>query len=325
MSERISVIVPVYNAGRYLKPCIESLLQQTYPDIEILAVDDGSTDDSGAILDAYAKQDGRLSCIHQANAGVSAARNRGLDAATGDFISFLDSDDWLAPETYDVLLDTARREQVDAVFFEYFIDEPNGTSKPHRFADRWYGRLDNEALMRLVYGGACFCCTKLYRRKLVDGLRFRSDIYRGEDTIFAIEALHRAQSAFSLSEPYYHYVQSEGSAARGAVNARQMTGVDALKWMLDFADLHYPALHALGVQGYVNIMIELYYEMRRCGYRDDARKRQIVSEVKKYRKEVLQSASIRKKLKQKVRLFWLHPALFCFAADLKRSGKGGSL
>ena len=101
---RISVIVPVYNVEQYLPRCVESILAQTYENLEILLVDDGTKDNSGAICDAYARQDARVKAIHKKNGGLSSARNAGIDAATGEYLSFVDSDDWIEPDMYEKMM-----------------------------------------------------------------------------------------------------------------------------------------------------------------------------------------------------------------------------
>jgi glycosyltransferase involved in cell wall biosynthesis len=114
-------VIPVYNVEKYLAECVDSVLGQTYTDYEIILVDDGATDSSGAMCDAYARQDPRIRVIHQANGGLSAARNTGLKAARGEYVYFLDSDDYIEPQTLKVLLETAEREQADVVFFDGFV------------------------------------------------------------------------------------------------------------------------------------------------------------------------------------------------------------
>lgn len=108
IAETISVIVPVYNAEKYLDRCVESIVAQTYKNLEIILVDDGSTDNSPAICDAWAKKDSRIRVIHKKNGGVSSARNAGLDACTGDYIGFADADDWMEPDMYEVLIGNAK-------------------------------------------------------------------------------------------------------------------------------------------------------------------------------------------------------------------------
>ena len=109
----ISIIVPVYNVEKYLSRCLDSILVQTYRDFELILVDDGSTDRSGAICDEYASRDERIKLIRQSNQGLSVARNVGLDAARGDYIGFVDSDDYIHPETYQILLDALLKYDAD--------------------------------------------------------------------------------------------------------------------------------------------------------------------------------------------------------------------
>ena len=127
MSNLVSVIVPVYNAEAYLEQCLESLLGQTYGNTEILLVDDGSTDGSGALCDAYAAKDARIKTLHKENGGASSARNAGLREATGDYIYFLDSDDHIEPTLLEKLLLSAKENDADLVFFDaWALDENTG-------------------------------------------------------------------------------------------------------------------------------------------------------------------------------------------------------
>ena len=133
---KISVIVPVYNCDPYVEQCIRSILAQSYTDLEIICVNDGSTDDSGTILDKLACEDARIRVIHQKNAGASAARNMGIDLATGDLITFVDSDDIIEPDMYETLLPYFDEKNVDIVHCGYkrvhldgSIKDVNGTGK----------------------------------------------------------------------------------------------------------------------------------------------------------------------------------------------------
>lgn len=117
---KVSVIIPIYNAENYLKKCIESVLHQTLQGVEIILVDDGSTDGSGAICDQYSVFQ-NIKVLHQENKGLSAARNTGLDAATGDYVAFLDSDDYVDPEMYNEMYLTAKKENVDIVYCNYAV------------------------------------------------------------------------------------------------------------------------------------------------------------------------------------------------------------
>ena len=121
MSVLVSVVIPVYNVEQYLKECIDSVLNQTYSNYEIILVDDGSTDNSGKLCDDYLSLDSRKKVIHRENGGLSAARNTGMDAATGDYIYFLDSDDYIEPVTLEHLVKTAETENADIVFFDGYV------------------------------------------------------------------------------------------------------------------------------------------------------------------------------------------------------------
>lgn len=127
----ISVIIPVYNVEDYLCECVDSAINQTYKNLEIILVDDGSTDSSGKICDDYAEKDERISVIHQENGGLSAARNAGLDKASGEYIYFLDSDDYIAEDTFEILIPIAQKDNSDIVFFDAvsFADTPDFTVK----------------------------------------------------------------------------------------------------------------------------------------------------------------------------------------------------
>lgn len=130
----ISVVIPVYNVEKYLAECVDSVLNQSYTDYEIILVDDGATDSSGTMCDAYAQKDPRIRVIHQLNGGLSAARNTGLKAAQGEYVYFLDSDDYIEPQTLEHLVATAEKEQVDVVFFDGYVffdecEEDDGVSR----------------------------------------------------------------------------------------------------------------------------------------------------------------------------------------------------
>ena len=133
----ISVIIPVYKVERYLDACVASVVGQTYPDLEIILVDDGSPDNCPALCDAWAAKDTRIRVIHRSNGGLSAARNSGLDVCTGDYIAFVDSDDRLGPETLERALRAQQRSGADLVLFHYLCTDENDQPLPDRTpADR---------------------------------------------------------------------------------------------------------------------------------------------------------------------------------------------
>lgn len=218
MGPTVSIIVPVYNAERTIRRCIDSILAQQYTDFELLLVDDGSGDSSGAICDAYAAQDARVRVFHQENAGVSAARNLALDQAQGVYLQFLDSDDWITPDATSSLVRAAETQHCDLVISDFYrvvgdrvshkgdIDddillsrEEYATHMMENPADFYYGVLWN----------------KLYRRSIVEQHHLRMDpaISWCEDFMFNLEYIYHAETFYALQIPIYYYVKTKGSLA----------------------------------------------------------------------------------------------------------------
>lgn len=214
---KVSIIIPVYNCERYLDRCVESVLQQTYRNIELILVDDGSTDGSGKCCDTWAERDSRVKVIHQANGGVSAARNAGLDMVTGDYIGFVDADDWVEPDLVECVLGAAVTNNADMVLFDPFvhIENRNATTidSIHFFPESVLltkGEITPEKL-RFVAGAIW---RFVYRRKILEDhkIRFETQLPLSEDKIFNIAALGCSDLVFYLRKPFYHYWINGGSA-----------------------------------------------------------------------------------------------------------------
>ena len=212
----VSIIVPVYNASKTLCRCVDSVLKQEYPDFELLLVDDGSQDDSPVLCDGYARQDDRVQVIHKENAGVSAARNDALDRARGEYLQFLDSDDWLAPEATKLLVRSARESGCDMVIADFY--RVSGDRISHK------GEIDQEGVMSReefaahmmenpadYYYGVLW--NKLFRRELVEKYRLRMNakLRWCEDFLFNLEYILHAQTFCALRVPIYYYVKTKGS------------------------------------------------------------------------------------------------------------------
>ncbi len=218
MSEDVvSVVVPVYNTGLYLERCLNSLIQQTYRNLEIICVNDGSTDDSATILDEYAAKDSRVKMILQENAGVAAARNRGLEAATGEYVSFVDSDDWLEPETYEKVV-AQFSDGVDIVAMGTVLD---GGGDRLMGTEEYFNRLPVGKVEIVPSDFAelnITLPTKVYRRSAIErnSIRFAEGIAYGEDNAFVCCVLACARGMYNIQTRCYHYVQRENSAVHGS-------------------------------------------------------------------------------------------------------------
>lgn len=213
---KVSVIVPVYRCEEYLSACIESILGQTYQDLEVILVDDGSPDGAGAICDAYAAKDSRISVIHQENAGVSAARNAGIDAATGDAIAFVDSDDTVEPDMYEVLVKLALEHGADIAHCGYRKVHFDGSTKEVLgteillVQDAWEA---SECLLAGKYfTGSPW--TKLYRREMFEGIRFDPALKINEDIWLNVQIYCKAHKLVFWDVPKYCYYERAQSATR---------------------------------------------------------------------------------------------------------------
>lgn len=227
----ISIVVPIYNAEKYLVRCIESIINQTYRQIEIILVDDGSTDSSIEICNSYKKKDGRIKVIAQKNCGVSSARNIGLDNATGEFVMFIDSDDWVELNICDSMVNLAVQHKCDIVFCSYTKCYNNKsvrkniieTNKDVIIFDK---KTTKEFLLRRIIGligielrrpehmdSIVTATAKLYRRELITNIKFISIKEIGtEDALFNIEVFGTAKKCCYLNQNLYNYWRSNSSS-----------------------------------------------------------------------------------------------------------------
>lgn len=216
MTPLVSIIVPIYNADKNLKRCIDSILNQTYKELEVILLDDGSSDTSGQICDEYALLDTRVKVVHKENTGVSDTRNQGISMAKGEYIQFLDSDDWITPDATASFVRAATEQACDLVIADFYrvvnervsqkgaIEEDGlmdrlafATNMMQNPADFYYGVLWN----------------KLYKRSVIEEhqVKMDSEISWCEDFMFNLEYIRHIQSIYVLKVPIYYYVKTKGS------------------------------------------------------------------------------------------------------------------
>lgn len=203
--QMISVIVPVYNVKPYLKKCLDSIIEQTYRDLEILVIDDGSTDGSGAICDDYAKKDSRIKVFHTGNQGLSAARNLGLDKAKGEYFGFVDSDDWVEPNMFEVLLNRAVITDSEAICCGYYRQYTKHFTI-HQIVET-ETRIEGEELICATMKGnviALYAWNKLYKRDLFDNCRFPENMLF-EDIATTWKLLIKCHRVTCVPDALYHY------------------------------------------------------------------------------------------------------------------------
>ena len=209
----ISVIVPVYNVEKYLKTCLDSIIAQTESDLEILLIDDGSSDDSGKICDEYSIKDQRIRVFHTDNRGVSAARNLGLLESKGDYIGFVDSDDWIEPTMYEEMLSAIHRTNADVCVCSFIKEFTDRTEIVNNIKDKSYTR--KEALRAIALGPFySYVWNKLVSKDLCKDVLFpEGQIY--EDLTVTYKYFLNSHKTISVSTPLYHYRMREGSLVTG--------------------------------------------------------------------------------------------------------------
>ena len=205
--ELISVIVPVYNVEQYLPKCIDSIINQTYSNLEIILIDDGSTDKSGRICDCYKEKDERIKVIHKPNGGLSSARNKGLEFAKGDLIGFVDSDDYLELTMYEHLINGMKDSNADISMCNFYYDN-NGIKKianPNTVNCYFEKEIKYHNIYNEYSAVTIHTWNKLYKKYIFDYLRFPDGLVF-EDTNILCDILSQTNKIAYISEPLYNYV-----------------------------------------------------------------------------------------------------------------------
>ena len=233
---RLSVITPVYNVENYLRGSVDSVLNQTFADLELILVDDGSTDSCGQICDEYASSDPRVRVIHQEHEGVSDARNKGIDIARGKLIGFADSDDEITETMYQEMIDYLESNQLDAVCTDtYVVRNGKKTFRPRYKKDMLFNH--DEAINEILEGALDNAVwNKIYKREVVGDIRFPAGrIY--EDVATVYKFINRAERVGYLCKPLYYYIKRKNSITNTSFNSNGRYDCFCSYWeRADFAE-----------------------------------------------------------------------------------------
>ena len=232
-SPKISVIVPVYNVEQYLSRCIDSILAQTFTDFEVLLIDDGSTDNSGKICDEYAERDSRIRVFHKENGGVSSARNLGLDNAQGEWIFYIDSDDYLDISALDCIAPYCLPKDIDLILFDYYIDYKS--HKYYTYQTYYVDKIKqiNEILNGKVEG---YVWNKVIRKSLLtkNDIKFPEKINLWEDMAMVIKLFYFASNVKLLKQGLYHYAQNNTSLVHSMTEQKIQDKINACRYIERF-------------------------------------------------------------------------------------------
>lgn len=240
MSPEITVIVPAYNAEKYLRTCLESVTGQTFTSWELIIADDGSTDSTGAIADEYAAKDGRIKVLHLNRHGVSAARNACIDAANGKYLAYVDADDLLEPDYLKALYEKSEESNADITQCSFFVDADGNKTPDTNPVDKTYEEAGSA--IRAFFEGSHgdirdSVWAKLFRREAFAYIRFDTGLNIYEDGYYVYQCLKKAGKVVSFGTPLYHYVQHGNSTTHSGIDEKY-EGYFAMfgKLKSDFAD-----------------------------------------------------------------------------------------
>lgn len=268
MQDLISVIVPIYKVETYLDECVQSILSQTHKQLEIILVDDGSPDGCPAMCDAWAEKDSRIRVIHKENGGLSDARNVGIDAATGDYIAFVDSDDWIVPEMYEKMLAALKKENADICACNILSCFPDRTC-PWGCGEYTVG--GPEQFLKMIYSDTSFpvaAWNKLYPRRMWEEIRFPVGKIC-EDAFTTYRLVHHAQRIVQIPEALYCYRIRENSIMTSAFRFQRMDEEEAWRVNYEFIRDNYPNLKKTAFDFYlqkVSILIHTIPREERAHY-----------------------------------------------------------
>lgn len=311
--DKISVIVPVYNVEKYLEECLESIQKQTYKNLEIIIIDDGSTDNSGRICDEYAKKDDRIKVIHQLNQGLSEARNVGIQNATGRYIGFVDSDDYIDIDMYNMLITNMKREDADISCCSSLKVYKNKIKINKK--NNCYGCINSEKAIKLLCEGHFIrvsVYTKLYKREIFENIRFPKG-KKSEDIYVSYKLLDLADKIVYTSIQKYYYRQRIGSITNsGNIN---LDAIEASKEMVEFVRKKYPNIVSSAIKSYIYTSIGVYDNIIiQKDNKNDEIKDNILSEIKEDYSIIVKDNTISKARKAQLFLIRHSPHLYncCF-------------
>lgn len=311
MSELVSVIVPVYNGEKYLEKCLDSIISQTYPSIQLIIIDDGSSDNTFEIAEDYKMKHQNIEVIHKKNAGLPQARKTGIENATGDYIVFVDADDWIDPTMISVLMKLICDNQADistcGMMYEY---ANKSVPIPKDNVLREYSNYEALIEINKRNGLLASLANKMIRRELFDGVEFGKGNYTGEDYDVTTQILCKPLKMVATGEPLYHYLQKNGSMCHSGYSSQSDATYEHFQKSLKRQIERFPESERI-VQSY--IIVEYLMIAASMG-RNNIYNYSLLSEIKKMAhdisSEVYHAKYMERKYKIGLLLFNLNYMLF---------------
>ncbi len=318
---KVSIIVPVYQVEKYIEKCLNSLINQTYKNIEIILIDDGSQDRSGEICDEFANRDSRIRVFHKKNEGVSVARNIGIENSNGEYITFVDSDDYVDRNYVEELINSCVNNDSDISFCGVQNENENGEiSTITRQIEK---KLHGNAMLKEMFDEKYFvsvCWAKLYKKSVIGNIRFDSNMRIAEDLKFLYEISKNVNNSYiNTLQPMYHFLQRENSATKVLFNEDWKKEIDLCeKIILDTREDR--DLRKYIIKRYFKVCINcLIIELK---VRNDINTvKYLMNKMKKFKKDIISNEHIEKKLKVFFLICLINPKILRSIFKLKNGGK----
>ncbi len=314
----LSVIVPIFKVEEYLDRCVESIVNQTYKNLEIILVDDGSPDNCPQMCDSWAEKDNRIKVIHKENGGLSDARNAGLKIATGEIVSFIDSDDWIELDMFERMLNRMIEDDSDIASCGVKWVEEGGSVI--RYVTTNDGVLDTQSAMKeLLNDGKLkqHVWNKVYKYNLIKDILFEKGKYH-EDVFWSYQIVGRVKSVSIVKESFYNYVQRSNSIMGEGFSAKRLDALDANYLRCEYMKKHFPELYDNALYVYIG---SCHYQLQ-CAV-NSSQPKEVIDNIKNrtsYRKTGHPTRGISFKQKFWYYMFTFFPMTTCRVRN--RLGKG---
>lgn len=316
--KKISVILPVYNSEKYISKCLDSLISQTYKSIEVIVINDGSIDNSLKIINDYVKKNTNIKVINKKNEGVSIARRVGLNVVTGDYITFIDSDDFIDEKMYEQMIKVALQNNADIVECGYIFHDENNTVINIKGLKKTKMIGQEECLRNFLTGNNSenFLWNKIYKRELFKNLDTGNYSF-SEDFLWNVILHDRCKKKITLEETYYHYLKNMSGACNSGNIKKKLEGIGAAKEALQYMENNNSSFVPYIIKYLLDYIICIYKENKNSGGQEQKYKSIILKEykdnlnVKKLKKIV----TLRKVYLYK--LFDKFPSIYCFLEKVK--------
>lgn len=310
---KVSVVIPIYNVEDYLKECLDSIIQQSYKNLEIILINDGSTDNCKLICEKYRDKDQRVILINQNNKGLSHSRNEGMALATGEYISFVDSDDIIQPSMISDLVKIAKENNADIVACDYFTKKRKYKITQEEQILQYTPEDSLKALIEVKIAPVVW--NKIYSRSLIHKIKFQD--YLHEDEFWTFQVLGQCQKLITTSKQLYYYRPRTGSLINKEYSLKRLDALKAFEERINYLQANYPQLVNLAYKHYFNAGIWHYYQIRKNISLDSQNisKKNIVHKIKsKMNLKTLNYLS----LKEKINLltFLISPKAYFFFREI---------